>query len=188
MSFQKICALSLISLGTLVLILGIYVLYADSLFDKSCDVWIPNIQERHAGHEDGEVWTIVSKLSVFSLSNGPLVFILANQKSRAYAFYFVAAFVSQAYLISLLQLVFHRPAPFWVKLEIDTYECQASFAAPASSSQLAWTILLIIWSTVAFDPNKGCKPLTKILTLLICLGFPCAISYGHMFNGDTGLD
>lgn len=115
MSFSKGCVISaIVSIVALVLILGTYFLYADKLFQDSYESVIPRIQARHSDEEDNVGWTIFSTISVFSLTNGPIVIILANSMDRAAALYFVMVFVLQVFLIGFLQLLLHRPAPFWV--------------------------------------------------------------------------
>jgi len=53
-------------------------LYADQLFQDSYESVIPTLQKRNAGEEDSKGWAIFSTLSLFSLTNGPIVTILAN--------------------------------------------------------------------------------------------------------------
>ena len=102
----------------LALILESYFMYVDKLFQDSYESVIPTVQESHAGKEDSKGWAILSFLSLFSLTNGSLAIILANQKDRAAAFYFVMIYVSQVFLIGCLQLLLQRPAPFWVTPDV----------------------------------------------------------------------
>ena len=82
-------------------ILGTYPLYADPLFDKSVNTWIPNLQKRD-NYLRKHVWNVFAYTSVFSIQQGPIVVLLSNAKDRSAAFYFVLAYVFQVILIGYL--------------------------------------------------------------------------------------
>ena len=84
---------------------------------------IPNLQDLSDPKNTATVFNIATKVGLFAMQNGQIVFILANQLNRAVAFYFVSVFVTSMFQICLFQLIFHRPAPFWVSEQITVYIC-----------------------------------------------------------------
>ena len=172
----------------LLLILGTYPLYNGPLFDASVDHVIPKVQSRQAGAEDRHGWTFFSSASIFSLENGSIVFILANQKDRAAAFYFVIAYVFQVFLVGYLQLIYHRPAPFWVSHDIKVFNCKPSYASPASATELSLAVVLTLWITLATPKDSSCKPVAKFVTLFLGCLVATLCTFGHIYNGDMSID
>ena len=63
---------------------------------------MPSAQETRAGRANSEVWKFFNQVSIFSLANGPIVFVLANNKDRVLAFYFVCVYVGTVYVVGVL--------------------------------------------------------------------------------------
>ena len=72
---------------------------------------------------------------------------------------------------------------------MDTFDCRASYSAPASYTQLSTAIFLTMWTTMALGPqprlNTGAK---KVLVLVISVFVILVVTYGRMINGDVSID
>ena len=137
----------------------------------------------------GKNWAIITKIGIFSVSAGPLIAILANGLDRVAAFYFILVYITSVWLVGLLQLILHKPAPYWVNADIKTYDCFPGYAAPGTQMTVATTILLSIWSICGFGPNPKCNTkLKKIISLILITAVIWGTNYGHLFNGDVSLD
>jgi len=122
------------------------------------------------------------------LTNGPIVIVLGNNPDRALAFYFVMVYVFQVYLVGYLQLLLHRPAPFWVTSDVSIFDCKPGYASPASATEISLTVVLTLWATFALAPGTTCKVWVKILTALLGLAVVTLSTFGHMYNGDASID
>ena len=67
-------SIALVSFG---IIVSTYSLYEQSLLDQSIEI-IDSLQERDPDKGEVRFWTIFAKISLFSLQNGPMIFIVAN--------------------------------------------------------------------------------------------------------------
>lgn len=190
MSSKAVLIKTLVSLATLALIVVSYLLYSGPLFDVSYQTIIPNLQAR--GEADmarkQKVWDVAVNAGLFTLQNGQIVFILANNVNRAAAFYFVCVYVASVYLVCISQIAFHRPAPFWVSPDIHVYDCTYSFAAPTGNVELATSTLVTLWSTLAWQTPNKCGCFVRTFSLLVCCFVILICSYGHMLNGAASID
>lgn len=126
--------ITIASIVALAIIIGTYSMYADKLFQDSYETLIPYVQSRRHSQRATKSWSFFTKASIFSLENGPILIILANQKDRAIAFYFVTVYVFQVFFVGILELLLHRPAPFWVDADVRTFSCKPGYAAPAEAT------------------------------------------------------
>ena len=165
-------------------------LSTDPLFQWSCDTLIPDLQARSNKEKTAAVWNIATKVGLFAVQNGQIIFILANQVNRAVAFYFVSVFVTSIFQICLFQLIFHQPAPFWVSEQITVYVCNHSYAAPSGSPDIATSSLITMWMTLAIGSERSCdnKVPLKVITLCLCIVFIAIASYAQLLNGAASLD
>ena len=99
-TLRKNLVITIVSTVAFAVIIGTYSLYADKLFKESCETFIPSVQLRGVIGTEG--WSFFDNISIFSLENGPILIILANQKDRASAFYFVTVYVFQVFLVGYL--------------------------------------------------------------------------------------
>ena len=120
---QKFLIKLAISAFSLTTILTTYLLTTEPLFQWSCDTLIPNLQARSPKQDTATVWNAVTNAGLFAMQNGQIIFVLANQKNRAAAFYFVSVFVTSVFQICLFQLIFHKPAPFWATDQVTAFAC-----------------------------------------------------------------
>ena len=115
--------------------------------------------------------------------------MVANLVDRASAFYYVSVFVFQAYIMCLLQFILHRPAPFWVSENIQTYSCHPGFSAPTGETCVGTVMVFTIWQRLALGPEASCRGvIAKVVSFMFCSAIVFLASYGHLFNGDTSLD
>ena len=185
---NRIIIEALISAVSLAIILATFALYSDPLFDASVDRVIPAIQEKHS-KEATDVLDFFINAGVFALPNSQIIFVLANQVNRGAAFYFTCVYVTSVFIVSILQLAFHKPAPFWVSENISVNDCRMSYAAPSGPSSIATVSLLTMWSTLALSNERSCTSIApKIVTFCLCLFMIYATSYVHLLNGTASID
>ena len=186
---NRIITKTLTSAVAFAIILVTFALYTDPLFEASVNRVIPAIQRRHSKPETAHVLNFFVSAGLFALPNCQIIFILANQANRGAAFYFVCVYVAAVYLVSILQLAFHKPAPFWVSEDIVVHDCRMSYAAPSGPCAIATASLLTLWSVLAVSSESPCSSIVpKIITLCLCSFMIYATSFTHLLNGTASID
>ena len=136
-----------------------------------------------------KLWSLFSGISIFSMENGPIIFMLATNEDRVFAFYFVCVFVAATYIVAITRLSWHKPAPYWVSADIETYDCFAGYSSPGPHTTISTTILLTLWTTLSFGPDPKCNnTLKRVIGFIFIFLWTFIINYGHLYNGDVGLD
>ena len=121
----------LASLLVLGFIIGTYFAYCKPLHNKSINT-IKQFQTSKPSDTLQGGWTFFARLSLFSLQTGPMILILANSRDRVNAFYFVIVYISAVWLNSMLSLILHDPAPFWIEDDIAVHKCRPGYPNPGS--------------------------------------------------------
>ena len=186
---NRIITKTLISAIAFTIILVTFAFYTDPLFEASIDRVIPAIQRHHEEPLFANLLNFFINAGLFALPNCQVIFILANQANRGAAFYFVCVYVTAVYQVSILQLAFHKPAPFWVSEDIIVHDCRMSYAAPSGPSTIATVSLLTLWSVLAVSSESQCTSIVpKIITLCLCCFVIYATSFTHLLNGTASID
>ena len=118
-----------------------------------------------------------------------MIFVVANQKDRVAAFYVVFVYISTIYITGILQLLLHKPRPYWVNEEIVTYDCHPSYSSPDGVTCINTTIFMTLWLVCGFGPTPKCKTIfKKFNSMILVMATIGTASYGHLLNGDTSID
>ena len=94
------------------------------------------------------------------------------------------------YINGILELALHRPAPFWISSDVETYNCLKGYAAPAANNSIAVAFMFNFWLTFSFGPEpRPCHNwLKRSFTLTIILCVTWILIFAHQYNGNASLD
>ena len=91
------------------------------------------------------MWSIYSNTGIGGCIVLPPVILLFIYWKRLHSFYYVVVISAMLLVMNISKLFYHQPRPYWVRAEIEAYNCSTQFGNPSGHCLFSAGMATTLW-------------------------------------------